>query len=186
MANPANSTGGSDPAADKAAKSDNALWYTVQGIGRAYLVKIGSSAAGDADIAGLHGYSTIEQAQANPNTKNAAVQATLTQWNAWASLPVGGGEAGVMQTVNITAPGTSGNTSKKSKYSTPQNPTAAAADNAGVTGFLHGLTSANLWIRVAKVIAGGVILTVGLVKLTGLESRAPAIIGKAVKAAPLL
>ena len=76
---------------------------------------------------------------------------------------------------------------------TPARVASTAASEAGqatgitsVVQFLSGLTSANLWIRVAKVIAGGVILIVGLVKLTGLDSRAPAVVQTAVKAAPLL
>lgn len=72
---------------------------------------------------------------------------------------------------------------------TPARVASTAAGEAGVssvTGFLGGLTSANLWIRVAKVIAGGVILIVGLVKLTGLEDKAGGIVQTAVKAAPLL
>lgn len=52
--------------------------------------------------------------------------------------------------------------------------------------FLQGLASGNLWVRVAKVVAGGLILTVGLVKLTGLDAKAPKIVKTAVKAAPLL
>lgn len=55
-----------------------------------------------------------------------------------------------------------------------------------VGGFLAGLTSGNLWVRVAKVAIGGVILVVGLAKLTGADQKAPAIVRTAVKAAPLL
>ena len=54
---------------------------------------------------------------------------------------------------------------------------------ASVTDFLSGFTSKNLWVRVAKVAVGGIILIVGLAKLTGAEKG---IAGAAVKAAPLL
>lgn len=57
---------------------------------------------------------------------------------------------------------------------------------AAIGAFFGGLTQANLWIRVAKVIAGGLILTVGLVKLTGFDAKAPGIVRSAVKVAPLL
>jgi len=57
---------------------------------------------------------------------------------------------------------------------------------SSVEDFLQGLTSANLWIRVAKVTVGGVILIVGLVKLTGVDKAAGGIAAKAVKVAPLL
>lgn len=48
--------------------------------------------------------------------------------------------------------------------------------------FLGDLTSASLWIRVAKVLVGGAMLLVGIAKLTG----AGGIAAKAVKVAPLL
>lgn len=38
---------------------------------------------------------------------------------------------------------------------------------SGLTSLLGALTSANLWIRVAKVIVGGTLLIVGLVHITG-------------------
>lgn len=57
---------------------------------------------------------------------------------------------------------------------------------SALESLLGDLTSANLWIRVAKVIAGGVILTVGLIKLTGADKTAGGIAAKAVKVAPLL
>ena len=53
---------------------------------------------------------------------------------------------------------------------------------SGIQGFLADITSANLWIRVAKVIIGGAILLTGLAKMTG----AGGIAAKAVKVAPLL
>lgn len=52
-----------------------------------------------------------------------------------------------------------------------------------IQNFIGGITSANLWIRVAKVLAGGVILIVGLAKLTNFDKG---LVGTAVKAAPLL
>jgi hypothetical protein len=63
-----------------------------------------------------------------------------------------------------------------------------AADTAigSVEDFLQGLTSANLWIRVAKIIAGGAMLLIGIAKLTGLSNKAGSIASKAVMAAPLL
>lgn len=51
--------------------------------------------------------------------------------------------------------------------------------------FLGQLSSANLWIRVAKVIVGGALLIVGAAKLTGADKQV-ATLGKAVAKAPLL
>lgn len=58
-----------------------------------------------------------------------------------------------------------------------------------IGGFFNGLkaalTSANLWIRVAKVAIGGVLMIVGLAKLTGADKQV-AVLGRAAAAAPLL
>jgi hypothetical protein len=68
---------------------------------------------------------------------------------------------------------------------------AAAVNSAStaigtVEDFLQGLTSANLWIRLAKVVFGGAILLIGLSKLTGIDQKAGSIAATAVKAAPFL
>lgn len=52
--------------------------------------------------------------------------------------------------------------------------------------FLSELSSANLWIRVAKVAIGGTILLVGLAKLTGADQAIGGVAATAVKVAPLL
>jgi hypothetical protein len=61
----------------------------------------------------------------------------------------------------------------------------AESDVSSIEGFLSGLTSANLWIRVAKVTIGGAILLVGLIKLTGVLSS-NSVAQKTLKVAPLL
>lgn len=63
---------------------------------------------------------------------------------------------------------------------------ANATGVSSLQGFLGNITSANLWIRVAKVVLGGVILTVGIIELSGQSKNVKGIAGKAVKAAPLL
>lgn len=52
--------------------------------------------------------------------------------------------------------------------------------------FLDDLANPLLWIRVAKVGVGSVILLIGLAKLTGADQKIGGIAAKAVKAAPLL
>jgi hypothetical protein len=54
-----------------------------------------------------------------------------------------------------------------------------------IGNFIAALSSASTWIRVVKVLAGSVILIVGLAKLTGADQHTAAL-GKAVKLAPLL
>lgn len=52
-----------------------------------------------------------------------------------------------------------------------------------IGAFFNTLGNVNTWIRVGKVVIGGTLLIVGLAKITGMEKG---IVGKAVKAAPLL
>lgn len=151
-------------AADNAAKANNALWYTFTGIGRAYLIRIGSPDAGAADIAAVHGYSTIEDAYANPNTVSNAAEITIQQWNNHASLPVGGGTFGTIETVNITAPAKAG---AAPSISTPQSPLAASVGNSldwlsNIADFFSRLSEANTWIRVAEFVLGGALVLVGV------------------------
>lgn len=49
-------------------------------------------------------------------------------------------------------------------------------------GFIQGFTSANLWVRIAKVVLGGALILVGVAKLTD----AGGVLKKAVDVAPLL
>lgn len=55
-----------------------------------------------------------------------------------------------------------------------------------IQGFITGLTSANLWIRVAKMVVGSAMLLIGLAKLTGLDQKAGSIAATAVKTAPFI
>ena len=174
MANPA-ATVSNPSAADAAAKANGAQWYAFQGIGRAYLIKPGTSASSDATAAQVHGYPTIEQAIANPNGVNALSQLTISQWNEYASLPVGGGSLGVVETVDVTWNGSSAD------VSTPQNPTTAASDQIPglqqIGDFFTSLDSKNTWVRVVKVVIGGALLIAGIVRMSG----AGAAVGKAAK-----
>jgi len=52
-------------------------------------------------------------------------------------------------------------------------------------GLKSALTSANLWIRAAKITIGGVLMIVGVAKLTGADKQV-AVLGKAAAVAPLL
>jgi hypothetical protein len=188
-------------------KHPGSKWFAFNSIGRAYLlVNPGGvnilalnpltsgadplQAAGGALNAmqqtGAHGYATLEAAVQHGNSINAAVQAIITACDAAASSPVGGGVVGVLETVNAphaTAAAGSGQlNTPTADASTPQNPTTAAA---AANSFLQSLSSANLWIRVAKIAIGGVLLIVGAAKLTGAD-KGVAVLGKAVAKAPLL
>lgn len=84
------------------------------------------------------------------------------------------------------APGVLGQAAKDNA----SNPVGAVANAASkitsLSDFLSVLGEPDLWIRVAKVIAGGLILIVGLLKLTGTDKTIGGIAAKAVKVAPLL
>jgi hypothetical protein len=83
------------------------------------------------------------------------------------------------------APTTAGITPQR-VASTAAGEAASATGISSVTGFLSTLGDANLWIRVVKIVAGSVILFIGVAHMTGLDSKITGIAGKAVSAAPLL
>lgn len=172
--NPAASIPGSQ-AADQAALKNNALWYTFQGIGRAYLVQVGTIASSDARASGAHGYKTIEQAYTNPNTVNTLEHATITQWDLYASLPVGGGTAGVIETINVTAPVKKG---QAPQLSTPQNPVTAAVKS--VTSPLDFIASGAFWVRAGEVFLGLILVAVGTVKLAETNKAAQQVVNSPV------
>jgi hypothetical protein len=102
-----------------------------------------------------------------PYTTQAAANAAIPAINkAHAS-------GGVAQQVAAAAAGTA-------------SPGAGGGSGTSVLGFLGALSSANLWIRVAKVAIGGTILLIGLAKLTGMDKNATGLAAKAIKAAPLI
>jgi hypothetical protein len=70
--------------------------------------------------------------------------------------------------------------------STAAGEAASATGISSVTGFLSTLGSANLWIRVVKIVAGSIILFIGVAHLTGLDQKVTGIASKALSAAPLL
>jgi hypothetical protein len=96
--------------------------------------------------------------RAGPYTSLAAAQAYLKVGAKTASTPIPG--------VGITPSG----------QVTVSNP----------LGILSDLTNPTLWLRVTKVVVGGIILIIGLAKLTGLEQSAGGAIKKGVKIAPFL
>ena len=88
------------------------------------------------------------------------------------------------------APGVIGQIAKDNNGN-PVGAAAKAAEAAGsavssMEGFFSSLGDINLWVRVAKVAVGSIILIVGLVKLTGADQKAGSIVKKAVTVAPFL
>lgn len=52
--------------------------------------------------------------------------------------------------------------------------------------FLNDLTQRELWIRIGKIVLGGTLLLIGLVKLTGADQKIGGVAAKATKLAPFL
>lgn len=84
------------------------------------------------------------------------------------------------------APGVLGQVAKDNSSNPLGKAAAAASDVSSVVGFLSTLGEANTWIRIAKVVGGAIILFIGLAHLTGADKAIGGVVGKAVKAAPLL
>jgi hypothetical protein len=73
-----------------------------------------------------------------------------------------------------------------SKVNVANGPSTGTSWEQSLEQFLSALSSANLWIRVAKVGIGGTLLIVGLAKLTGADQAVGGVAAKAVKVAPFL
>jgi len=142
------------------------FWVAFKGYNNGKAISLGSVEQLEAEAYGMHGYPTETKAEANPNSVNALEKA---QVNAW-----------IVAANDIT-----GNPVKDVKHA------ASAAEGAvpgiaDIGGFFRDLGSANTWIRLGKVILGAVLITVGVVKLTGADKTIGGIAAKAVKAAPFL
>lgn len=183
MANKPVPVSGDTKQLDQDAKKLNALWYTFHGVGRAYLVQRGSYEAGIADTYSVHGYSTIEEAYTNANTDDAATQAVLTSWDAAASLPAGGGELGLMETVNITAPTKKG---QEPAASTQQNPATSfakqnvpnplsglAAIAAALAKFVGYLGDVAMWRSLGWLLLGVIMVIAGILLWLKKENYLP-------------
>jgi hypothetical protein len=109
---------------------------------------------------------------ANPKATPLAIGRGVTE--IWIGGGLSGAISGVLQTLGLAVQATDTGIAK----------TQFAPVTLG--DFLSALSSANTWIRVAKVAIGGTIVIVGLAKLTGADKSLGGITAKAVKAAPLL
>lgn len=64
---------------------------------------------------------------------------------------------------------------------------ASSASSAVNSAFsIGGINGTNLAIRLVKVFVGGILLLIGLAKITGMDQKAGSLAAKAVKVAPLL
>lgn len=70
--------------------------------------------------------------------------------------------------------------------STLQTGTSATGSAIGSAFSISGISGTNLAIRLTKVLVGGILLLIGLAKITGADQKAGSVAAKAVKIAPLL
>ena len=129
-------------------------WYDIRWGGQTYIENLSGGDEKTLTALGIHGYATEAQAKAHPQTMN-ALQAAAGGANALAGVS---GSA-----TNIPTPGTA---------ATGAGAVASTAANAipGISDFFGALTQASTWIRVAKVITGGLLLVIGLVHITGADN----------------
>jgi hypothetical protein len=142
-------------------------WYAFKGYNNGKAISLGAAEQAEATAFGMHGYTSAAAAEAKPNSVNVLDK---TQVNAW-----------VVAANDIT-----GNPVKDAQHAA-KSVAKAAANATGATGaitsvedFLTGLTQRNLWLRAAMLIGGGIVLIVGIAKLTGVESKAVNVAAKAV------
>lgn len=119
-------------------------WYDIRWQGSNYVFQVGGAQEKTLTLLGIHGYATEAQAKAHVQTMN-ALQAAAGGANILAGTTAG---PAIVQPGNIA-----------------QGAGAAAAAGETVGGFLARLESAALWLRVAEVALGLVLVAVGVAKI---------------------
>lgn len=133
-------------------------WFVINWNGQTYTENLSGVDEKVLSGLGIHGYATEAQAQANPQSMN-DIQASLGGANVLAGVS---GSA-----TNIPTPGT---------VATGAGAVASTAPD--YLGFLKGLTSRELWVRIAEGVLG---LALVLVAVAELSKGTP--VGKIAKAA---
>lgn len=144
-------------------------WYAFHGYNNGKAIDASALDGAELNALGMHGYPTAADAEAKPNSVN-IFQATFVN----AAIDDANNARDV-----ASAPGNAAKAAGKAATSAAK----SAANATGVAGFLGGLTSANLWIRVGKVIIGGALILIGVAKMTNVDNK---VAKSVVKAAPLL
>lgn len=147
----------------------NMSWYAFKGYNNNKAINASSFDGAELNLLGMHGYPTQAEAEAKPNAVN-IFQATFVN----AAIDDANNARDV-----ASAPGNAAKAAGKAAA----NAAKGIPGISSVTDFLGGLTSANLWIRIAKGIIGGALILLGAAKLTGIDNK---VANAAVKAAPLL
>lgn len=128
-----------------------------------------------------HGYGTEAEAWAKKNLPANPAQATmLATFISAASSPSGGGVQGVIQVVTVDASGKV--TGKISPTNNPATNAAKGVIKSAAGDWLSGLTNwigqPNIWVRGAEIIAGLMVLYIGLKAVTAPPGASVGSIGK--------
>jgi hypothetical protein len=151
-------------------------WFAFAGLNNGKAIDLAGLQEKEAASQGFHGYGTEADAERHPNAINLFTRSL-------ADVLIADYRAATKEGAQPGGPNAS-----------IENPgTAARAAIQGDTGlnltsieqFLHGLTSANLWVRVAKVTIGGSLLLIGLARLTGADEKVK-VIGSTIAKVPFL
>lgn len=132
-------------------------WFAFKGLNGGKPVDLAGTQEKQAVAEGFHGYGTQAQAQSNPNSVNVVTEVLADGWIADYNAAVKENAQPGGANANILNPATA------AKAST------SFVENSipGLSTFLDDVTSANLWIRAAKVIIGGTLLIIGIAHITG-------------------
>lgn len=149
-------------------------WFAFKGYNNGKAINASVFDMTELDALGFHGYPTEAEANAKPN-----------------SVPGFPNPLAAIAIPVVNAAIDDANNARDVK-SAPGNAAKAVADKAkqaipggadAIGNFFGNLAKSDTWTRVLKVIVGGVLMIVGLAKLTGIEKG---IVGTAIRKAPLL
>jgi len=132
-------------------------WFAWSGLNGGKAVNLTGLDEKAAAADGFHGYATEAEAEAKPNSLN-----PLTRIEAEAFIP-----------------GTLANNPDKSVAKDLGNTAASAIPGLSDIGdFFSALSQKNTWIRVGKVVLGGLLLVIGLARITGADNAVAAMARK--------
>jgi hypothetical protein len=142
-------------------------WFSWKGYNSGQAVDIAGTQEKQAVTLGFHGYGTQAQAQANPNSVASLPNPLAIPQKEFVNAIIA--DYGFAKKAGEQPGGPNAN------ILNPENDLKGDASYAanrvpGLTQigqFFSNLTQANTWIRVGKVIVGGLLLIIGLVHITG-------------------
>jgi hypothetical protein len=140
-------------------------WFAFQGLNGGKAIDLAGTQEKQAVVVGFHGYATEAEAEKQPNSVNfltkVQADAFIADYKAAVAEQAqpGGKNANIINPVTAAKAGVTGVTTEAGNLT---------GLNA-IGDFFSRLTDANTWIRVGKVIVGGVLLIVGLAHITGVS-----------------